>query len=345
MKHFNEITNEFKSDLFKRIDQAESIVISSHISPDDDSISSVLAIYYYLTEIKGKNKVNIIYTGTQINNWEYFLNFDQIVFVEDLAAHVKDIDLLILVDGSGWGRFSREKMPENLHGKVVCLDHHPNPEDLFDLHLVATQYPAAAEIVYRIFFENEKLNKDICETLLLGITGDTGNFRYLKSDQADTILIAHKLVSEGEVYLDDLKTKYENMEEKVFKALAEYMKNSEILEIDGWPKFMVTHVDQDYVSEHDLDDNQVKEASASFTQYLRYIKGVTWGFILTPRSDGATHISFRSSPGSVNVNKIATAFGGGGHVRASGGKVENQNVVSAKAAIIEWMKSNPPVLE
>lgn len=345
MKHITGITDQFKDELIKRIDKAKRIAISSHVSPDDDSISSVLAVYYYLTEIKDKDNVHIIYTGKKTDKWEYFKNFDQIVFVEDLAEYVNDLDLLILLDGSNWERFSNKPKPENLSGKIVCIDHHPFPKDLFNLHLVAIQYPAASEIVYRLLFEQEKnLSKEICEILLLGIIGDTGNFRYLKPEQSDTLLIANRLIDEGNIYIDDLKTQYESMSEKVYKTLSELMKNSEVVEIENWPKVMTATLGKEYIEEHVLEENDIKEAAGIFTSYLRAIEGVLWGFVITYRLDGGSHLSFRSSPGSVNVNILATVFNGGGHVRASGGKIDDSDVNNAKEKIFQWMRENKPVL-
>jgi phosphoesterase RecJ-like protein len=59
--------------------------------------------------------------------------------------------------------------------------------------------------------------------------------------------------------------------------------------------------------------------SEGFVNYARSIDGVKVAVIFKEgrKSKGAVNVSFRSR-GDVDVNKIATAFGGGGHKKASG---------------------------
>ena len=295
-KFYQEINSEFKTLLNEKVLDAKSIVISSHTSPDDDSISSVLGVYYYLTEILkiNKNKINMLYTGEKLSTWEYFKNFSEIRFVDDIYKHISQDDIIIFVDGSGWKRFSRSEEIANLKNYVICIDHHPTPENIFDFHLVATQYPACAEIIYRLFFEGETLDKEICEILLMGILGDTGNFRFIKPQQHASFSVAERLVKDGQITVESLQSKYQSMAINVYKALQEFMKNSTIEQVDGWPDFLVSYLSPEYVKENKLDDNVVSEASGFFAPYLKGIREVEWGFTVIPKiDDGMCRISLR----------------------------------------------------
>jgi phosphoesterase RecJ-like protein len=59
--------------------------------------------------------------------------------------------------------------------------------------------------------------------------------------------------------------------------------------------------------------------SEGFVNYARSINGVKVAVIFKEdfKKPGIINVSFRSK-GDVDVNKIASAFGGGGHVKASG---------------------------
>ena len=345
---FEEISQTFVDEFNKKVKEAKSIVISSHTSPDDDSISSLLGVYYHLVGNLGldSNKVNILYTGEKTNKWQYFENFEKINFVDDLANHLGGVDLLIFTDGSGWKRFSRKEEIKKYSGTVVCIDHHFTPEDKFDLHLVAREFTSTSEIVYRLFFEKEKLTKRICETILFGILGDTGNFKFLKPKDAGVFAIAQRLVSVGDIDIQILESQYQQMEQSVYKVLIELMKNSKIMEIDNWPRFIVSHVTPSFIKQNNIDDNSIGEGSGMFTTYLTGIKGVYWGMVVTPKeSDKQCRISLRSLPNSVSVRLMMEQTGfGGGHDRAAGGKLKTDDPQKALDQLVDWMKKNKPVL-
>jgi nanoRNase/pAp phosphatase (c-di-AMP/oligoRNAs hydrolase) len=81
--------------------------------------------------------------------------------------------------------------------------------------------------------------------------------------------------------------------------------------------------------------------------FLRYIQGVHWGFILKPsmREENNWWISFRSTKGYQEVDKIAEELGGGGHMYASGAKLEYSEPKDLEQVLTEIMtvvKKNVP---
>ena len=62
------------------------------------------------------------------------------------------------------------------------------------------------------------------------------------------------------------------------------------------------------------------EDMEGMANYPRSVQGVEVGVVLNQTDDGSTKVSFRSN-GDLDVNALARAFGGGGHVRASGARV------------------------
>lgn len=347
-RFFEEINQSFVDEFKNKVTAATSIVVSSHTSPDDDSISSLLSVYNYLInnlEID-PSKVKIFYTGEKTDKWNYFENFEKINFVEDLADNLGGVDVLIVTDGSGWKRFSRKETIKKFNGFTICIDHHHTPEDKFDLHLVARNYSSTSEIIYRLFYEKGKLTKRICETILLGILGDTGNFKYLKPTDSEVFKIAERLVREGDIDIQTLQSLYQQIDQNVYKVLIELMKNSKISEVVGWPKFINSYVTLDFIKKEHISDNEVSEGSSIFTTYLTSIKGIAWGFVYTPKvADKSGRLSLRSLPNSVSVRIMMEQMGiGGGHDRASGGKIYTQDHKKALDQLTEWMKINKPSL-
>lgn len=343
----SEITEEFKSSFDDIVKKSNSIKITSHFSPDDDSISSVLAVYYYLIEILkiDKDKVKIIYTGEKNEKWSSLKYFENIEFVDDIFNYSTDNDLLILLDGGGYKRFSRKDEMLNFSGKTICIDHHPVPSNQFDLHLVAKQYTSTSEIIYRLFYQNiTSLEKDLCEIILLGLIGDTGSFRYVNKSNCGVYGIAERLISDGDINMDAFSNRFQKISKRIYQLLIKIMSNSEIKSIKNWPDFVFGTVDINYCIENMYTDNEISEASSLFTSYLRSVENVDWGMIITPRLHDNTHsVSFRSSPGSVVTREIGEKMGiGGGHDRASGGKLLTNNTKKAAKSIFDWMKKNKP---
>lgn len=346
IKFESQITQEFKESFDSLILNSESIVITSHFSPDDDSIASVLSVYYYFNSFLkiDEAKLKIIYTGEKNDKWSSLVNFDKVRFVDDLANYLKKTDTLIVLDGGSFKRFSRKNEIESFQGKTVCIDHHPMPGNQFDLQLVAKQYTSTSEIIYRLLYGDKALARDICEILLLGIVGDTGSFRFINNTTAGVLSIAEKLITMGEINVDSFIGKFEKINKKSYQILIELMKNSKIEKIKNWPDFVCSFIDMEECLRNDYSDNDISEGSSYFTRYLRAVNGVEWGMVITPRLHDMTHsVSFRSSPGSVVTREIGEKMEiGGGHDRASGGKILTNSTEIAINSILNWMKKNKP---
>lgn len=341
-----EISEMFLDKINQLVKNSNSIVITSHFSPDDDSISSVLSFYYYVTKTLdvGEDKVKICYTGDKNDKWKSFTNFEKINFVDDLANHLDGVDLLIMLDGNGLKRFSKLDKINEYHGKTILIDHHPTPGDQFDLQLVAKNFSSTAEILYTLLYNSGEVDKPLAELFLLGIIGDTGNFRFINSTNSDVLEKANNLIKFAELNLDEFCGRFQTISENSYKLLSELMKNGEIKEIGNWTKFMFSYVDMKFCVDNGYSDMEISEASSMFTQYLKIIKGVNWGMIITPRLHDSTHsVSFRSAPGSVITREIGEKMGiGGGHDRASGGKIITKNTQEAINILFDWMKTNEP---
>ncbi len=122
------------------------------------------------------------------------------------------------------------------------------------------------------------------------------------------------------------------------------MKNSKIKKIKNWPEFVYSYINIDKCIKFGYTDNDISEGSSYFTRYLRAVNGVEWGMVITPRLQDMSHsVSFRSSPGSVVTREIGEKMGiGGGHDRASGGKIVTKDTKESIKTILDWLKKNKP---
>ena len=129
---------EFNKKFWELVRQANKIVITSHVSPDDVAIASVLALWQIIQQKQPTKKTGIIITGQKTERFAGFTNFKQINFVQDLSQELDEVDLLIMLDGSEYYRFTHqvEELKKNLPANTICLDHHSSPPDQFTLALI-----------------------------------------------------------------------------------------------------------------------------------------------------------------------------------------------------------------
>ena len=340
----------FREQFWGLIKSSEHIAITSHYSPDDDSIGSVLATYTILTEKFPNKNIRIIYTGEPSTRHKIFFNFEKIEWVDDVAHHISDSDLLIMLDASQYSRFS--KNPDELAkvSKTIMIDHHASTPDNATLAMVKPGMSSNSELLYHIFNPNFILSKSLAEYFLLGILGDTGNFSYVKPEQTEVFKVAKKLVDTIGVSVDMFRSRYGGMSGKAFALIQELVRNTTLASIEGWPDFQYAFIERSVLEKNEYTDEDISAASHMYMgMYLTRMYGYAWGFVLTPRNDGSMRISSRSLPGSVNVRLFFEGLGvGSGHDRASGGafkkETADREVAECIAKTLEWMKNNKPVL-
>lgn len=348
--NYSQLSSEFTSKFFGLVNQANKIIITAHESPDEDSIASVLSVYDILSHRYPKKNIRIIYSSEPEDKFRIFKNYDKIEFVTDLADEISGTDLLILLDGSQFSRFT--KQPEKIKAilNTICIDHHSSPIDEFTLSLVSPTYPSCSEIIYLALCSTLQVSKELAEIFMLGILGDTGNFTYLKPHQTDTLATAKKLLEISKIEIQEFQSRYRTISKRVFDVLQELIKNTNYSSANDWPNFQYASVERDFKDKGGYADSDISEASHIYmSHYLRTIEDYPWGFVITPKLNGDCGVSGRSLPKSVSVRDMMERMKlGGGHDRAAGGtfkKVgDDVNVKDCVGKVLSWIKNNKPVI-
>ena len=121
------------------VDSSSKIVITSHKSPDGDSIGSSVALYLTLKAL-GKD-VTICHPDPFPNYLAWVPSVNEIIDFEinenEVRQHLNDADLIFSLDYNEPSRLG-DSMGEVLRaatGKKVMIDHHLNPENLLRSNL------------------------------------------------------------------------------------------------------------------------------------------------------------------------------------------------------------------
>lgn len=304
MNNFKEIINEIKG--------ADNIVISSHVNPDGDAIGGGLSLMLAIKKLEdnaqldSNKKVRFILEESVPKNLR-FLKYNNMVEVYDPSKKY-DFDLFIAVDCATKERLGKINELLTPEKKIVNIDHHTSNSFFGHLNYVQ-EISSTSEIMFN-FIEEFEINMDVdmAETIYTGIVNDTGNFAH-DNVSADTFKIAAKLKNLG---VDTSKVVREFFQTKSMPTL----------KLMGLTLNGFNFVDEKKLSYFFLTQKALKsvggtkEETEGLVEILRSYEGTEVALFLREEENGTIKGSLRSK--SADVNKIASIFGGGGHVKAAG---------------------------
>jgi bifunctional oligoribonuclease and PAP phosphatase NrnA len=318
---------------------ATRILITSHISPDPDAVSSVL-LFMSALELNFLDKKILACLEEMPTGLEFIDGYQKLSFgpLIDELNNFKP-DLFILLDGNNYERASRkdgQKVRDFVKAddvKTVIIDHHEEAgKDSVDVFINSFS-PSTVQDVYEVCFDQMRLKEppSAAQTAMTGFYADTGGFVYVKAGQPDKVFsFAEKLVRHG---ADIEQTKYhlESYTEADMKVIGELARN-----ISYHQNYNYSYITDDFIANwltQGKGHSEFQRGTNSFlNNYIRNIDDRSWGFIVyknTLESDGIYSASFRSQNGRPDVSLIAGRLGGGGHKPAAGARFEAKSVDEA----------------
>ncbi len=294
-------------EIIKSIADAESVLVTSHMGPDGDSIGSQLALARYIKD-QGK-EVTIINHGSIPGTYKFLPDMELIIKPNE-AGKKDNFDLAIILECPDTQRTGDVADMIGNGTKLINIDHHPDNTDFGDINLVDTGAAAVAEILADIFLEaGYEIDNDTAVLLYTAILTDTGRFRFESTTQR-TREIAGKLIEAGANPRQICDNIYYSYSEKVLKLTGKVLSRVRLFE-NG--KVCLISLDRKL-----LEDNGYSLTDTEgMTEYTLYLRGVTVGAMLREIEDNITKVSLRSR-GNIDVSEVAHKYGGGGHFNAAG---------------------------
>lgn len=315
--------NKEKKEKFDQLVRgSKNILVTTHLSVDDDAVCSSLAVYAYIAINFPGKKARIVITGEEDNSWNDLFYSEKIEWVKDLVDCLGEVDLVVFLDGGQNHRFSYnpEKIDLSLFASV-CIDHHGDENDSYTEYLGDRSAMATCEIIADFLFpENRGMNKNIAKVLLIGILSDSGCFKYVDKKRSNVFLTAKRLIDFGNFSIPNLVSRFDKITPEELEIIDILIKNLVNVDLKKAPGLSYSFLPEDIFDR--FSENIVEDGYHKFMWlFLQYVVGFPWGFVVVPRKEGDFfRISFRALPGAVNVRRVANIFGGGGHDLASGGK-------------------------
>ena len=309
--------------ILNRIKAYDTIIIHGHQRPDGDCYGAQFGLKNIIkTSFPNKH----VYVVGQTSDFVDFVGK-----VDEIKDHVFDNALAIVVDTAVKERISDQRFQKAK--EVIKIDHHIPVDHYGNIRWVDTNFPSCAQMItyfYYHFRDELKMTEEGAIALYTGIVTDTGRFRY-RGVSKITHQLAGILIEKGvDVEYIDQMLSSETIE---MMSLKGYVYNN-FLTAKGIIYLKIT---RDIIKKYQVTDEQ----AASMVSLIGGIKGYpVWAlFIEYP---GEIRIRLRSS--GPNVDKLANAYGGGGHAKAAGAKLESWKelpkfIKDVEALVASYQKS------
>lgn len=303
----------------------ERFLFVCHPNPDGDMLGSSMALSLGL---KTRGKKAVIYSKDKLTEaYENLPGMRAITHDEPRGT----FDAVITIDCGDIKRLMPYYGKWLAAAKIINIDHHKSNTLFGDFVFVDPAYAAVGEQIYEILNAmNVRLNPSIAFYLYLSIMTDTGNFRFSNTSPR-TFEIASDLVRNG-VNPEDMYTlAYENRSWGRLKLLAECVKRLKRYE-QG--QVAVVHVTRTLTRQSGLKDPDTQE----ILDVVRTLKGVKVTLLLKEKNKNEIKISLRSR--TVDVNRVAEQFGGGGHRAAAGCTLKGKSLTEAQSILLREIRKS-----
>jgi phosphoesterase RecJ-like protein len=317
---FKIITKEITAQLQK----SQNIVIISHNRPDGDTTGSNIALKIYLERL-GKSVVSAC-ADELPDNLKFLPKSDE--FVTEFL--LEDFDTVIIVDAGAkhlvrffeiYPELNRTRKP------IICIDHHYSNDSFGTLNLIDPAETSTTQLLYKYFTaENIEISAEMATCLLNGIYTDTGSFQH-SNTKPETLKIASALTKIGAKLSEIANNNFKRVSTNKLKLMGEVLATTQIDEKGR----VVSGVKRETFEKY----NATSEDLSGVVDFLNSIPNTKYTLLYTEDTTGNVKASLRTQSPDINVAKIAENFGGGGHPKAAGFKVNGHLEKETSWKIIE----------
>lgn len=291
-------------DLGKECEGAGNIVISGHIRPDGDCIGSCMATYLYLKKVMPKANVKI-FLEQPADIFSCIKDFEEI----DTTYKMEETPDICIVLDCEKTRLGEAEAIFDKAVKTINIDHHiSNEKGCGDVNYVDVKASSASELVYDVL-DKQYVDEEIAKAIYIGMIHDTGIFQY-SNTSPKTLHTAAELIAFGfdfPTLIDETFYEKTYVQNQILgRALME-----SILFMNG--TCIVSCLDKKIMDFYQVTPKDLE----GIVSQLRVIKGVECAIFMYEIGTQQYKVSMRSCK-YVDVSKVASFFGGGGHIRAAG---------------------------
>lgn len=302
------------------------ILLTTHVNPDGDAIGSELAFARWLQGM-GK-QVRILNDSPTPPAFAWLLVHHAIeLYDESLAESCFEwADALVVLDTGNRSRIGRLSDHLDRHlVPIAVVDHHATHDGFGSVNVIEPAQASASSLVYDLVRESgATIDRAMADALYVGLSTDTGNFKYSNTDAAAHRMAA-ELVSLGvEPQVVHLRVNATAPAGRL-RFFGEVLAKLQVLE-NG--RVIVIEASPDQFERHGL----VGADTEGLVDMPRAIAGVEVVMLVSEVKPGKIKVSLRSM-GRVSIDQVVARLGGGGHAHAAGAQLVGTRE-DAKAKIL-----------
>ncbi len=290
------------------IRESQTLCVVGHVRPDGDCIGSQLGLALAL---QNQDKKVVCWNQDPLPAKLAFLDTHKI-YQPPRAG--RKFDCVIATDCASFERLGQAGEHIKNRKLFINIDHHASNTRYADLNWVSAKQPSTGELIFRLLESaNWAVTPPIADCLFAAVSTDTGSFQYPTTRPA-TFNVASKLVERGADLAKVCHEVYQSYPLSRVRLLKHVYNHFHLTHEDRTAYFWLKPAD--YARTGARPDD-----SEGLIDHLRAIQPVVVACLFEEIDPGLIRISLRSKSERVDVNLIATKFGGGGHSAAAGARL------------------------
>ncbi|WP_231647309.1 DHH family phosphoesterase [Planomonospora sphaerica] len=292
------------------ISSASEVALACHVSPDGDALGSMLAAG---AALRAAGKRVTASFGDRRFAVPRLLRFlpGQDLLVEP-ARYPAAPELMVTFDVSTVDRLGTLAESAGRAGELIVVDHHPSNPGFGTLNLIDPAAASTTTLVERLLHRlGLPIDEAIATCLYVGLVTDTGSFRHSSTTPAAHDMAA-RLVAAGPDPEEIARRLWDSSPFGYLKVLGAVL-GRVTLEPEVGGGLVWTFVTRADRAPYGLPYDEVE----GIIDVVRRTGEAEVTVVLKEDDDGAWQVSTRSR-GGVDVARVCSALGGGGHARAAG---------------------------
>lgn len=292
------------ADLVQALHDAHHVLITSHANPDGDAIGSESALALGLIAL-GKEVTVWNHDPTPSTYEAFIAGIPWAVAAEPPGSN---FDVIFFVECPTPERTGHDALPSvPVH---INVDHHLGNSEYGDHNWVIPHAASVSILIHELLGAlGVEIEERIADALLLGLTTDTGGFRF-----SNTTASAHRaaaaMLEAGGSPERIARRIYESRTSGSVRLLGEVLQTLDLGFDDRVAFIVLTH-------EHLTRAGASRQDTEGLIDYPRSIDGVEIAVLFRELDGDRFKVSLRSR-GTTSVESIARRHGGGGHRNAAG---------------------------
>ncbi|MFV0249690.1 MAG: DHH family phosphoesterase [Bacilli bacterium] len=296
--------NKIYKKIYNEIKKTNKIVIARHVGADPDALGSSIGLKEIILNTFPNKEVYVV--GFPASKFRYLGNLDK------FSDEMYNDSLLIVTDTPDKKRV--DGVDVNLFKSVIKIDHHPFVDDFGGIEWIDNDASSASQMIMELIFNTKlKINKSAAEKLFIGLVADTNRFLFYYTT-TKTFNLVSKLIKETNI---DFCKLYDNLYIRPLRDIKfqSYIVNNFKITENG---FAYCNVDADILEEYGVDAATAGNMVNNFNHIEEII---SWAIFSYDKNSNLIRGSIRSR-GPI-INEMASQYGGGGHIYASGVRLKD----------------------